>query len=170
VKQHLKPGGVVTQWVPLYESTPEAVKSEIATFLEVFPHGTVWANNMNGGGYDLVLLAQAQATRIDISALAARFGNPRYAAVAASLGEVGFDSPITLFSAYAGDASTLKSWLEGAAINRDRNLRLQYLAAVGLNSYRSEAIYNQLATYRRFPDSLFIADEAWKERLRAVLR
>jgi spermidine synthase len=170
VKRHLNPGGVVTQWVPLYESTPEAVKSEIATFLEVFPHGTVWANNINGGGYDLVLLAQRQPTRIDIGALAARFGNARYAAVAASLGEVGFDSPIALFSTYAGDGSTLKSWLEGAAINRDRNLRLQYLAAAGLNSYRSEAIYNQLVTYRRFPDSLFIADEAWKERLRAVMK
>jgi spermidine synthase len=170
VKQHLNPGGVVTQWVPLYESTPEAVKSEIATFLAVFPHGTVWANNMNGGGYDLVLLAQDQPTHIDIAALAARFGNPRYAAVAASLGEVGFDSPITLFSTYAGDGSTLKSWLEGAAINRDRNLRLQYLAAVGLNSYRSEAIYNQLATYRRFPDSLFVADEGWKDRLRAAMK
>ena len=170
VKRHLNPGGVVTQWVPLYESTPEAVKSEIATFLEVFPHGTVWANNINGGGYDLVLLAQEQPTRIDISALAARFADPRYAAVAASLGEVGFDSPVDLFSTYAGDGSTLKPWLEGAAINRDRNLRLQYLAAVGLNSYQSEAIYNQLATYRRFPDSLFVADEAWKARLRAVMK
>src|SRR4026209_2794708 len=41
VKAHLKPGGVVTQWVPLYESTQDAVRSEIATFLEVFPNGTV---------------------------------------------------------------------------------------------------------------------------------
>jgi spermidine synthase len=170
VKRHLNPGGVVTQWVPLYESTPDAVKSEIATFLAVFPYGTVWANNFNGGGYDLVLLAQNQTTRIDIAALAARFGNPRYAGVAASLGEVGFDSPIALFSTYAGDGSTLKPWLEGAAINRDRNLRLQYLAAVGLNSYRSEAIYTQLASYRVFPDSLFVADDAWKDRLRAVMR
>jgi spermidine synthase len=28
-KQHLKPGGVVTQWVPLYESDPETIKSEL---------------------------------------------------------------------------------------------------------------------------------------------
>ncbi|HEY7234117.1 MAG TPA: fused MFS/spermidine synthase [Gemmatimonadaceae bacterium] len=170
VKGHLNPGGVVTQWVPLYESTPEAVKSEIATFLEVFPHGTVWANNINGGGYDLVLLAQEQPTRIDIGALAARFGDPRYAAVGASLGEVGFDSPIALFSTYAGSGDDLGQWLQGAAINRDRNLRLQYLAAVGLNSYRSEAIYNELTAHRRFPDSLFVADSAWKERLRAAMR
>jgi spermidine synthase len=169
VKRHLNPGGVVTQWVPLYESTTEAVKSEIATFLDAFPNGTVWANNLNGGGYDLVLLAQEHPTRIDIGAMAARFGNPRYAAVAASLGDVGFDSPIALFSTFAGEGSQLAPWLEGAVINRDRNLRLQYLAAVGLNSYRSEAIYTQIASYRRFPDSLFIADESWKARLRAAM-
>jgi spermidine synthase len=169
VKRHLNPGGVVTQWVPLYESTPEAVKSELATFMAVFPNGTIWANNINGGGYDLVLLGQSELTRIDVAALAARFGNPRYAAVAASLGEVGFDSPIALFSTYAGDGKGLTSWLADAAINRDRNLRLQYLAAVGLNSYRSEAIYNQIASYRRFPDSLFVADETWKARLRAAM-
>lgn len=169
VKAHLNPGGVVTQWVPLYESTPEAVKSEIATFLDVFPNGTIWANNINGGGYDVVLLGQAQPTRVDIGALAARFGNPRYAAVAQSLGEVGFDSPIALFSTYAGNAADLQPWLKDAAINRDRNLRLQYLAAVGLNSYRAEAIYNQIAAYRRFPDALFVADASWKAQLRAAL-
>src|SRR5579872_5342614 len=27
-KRHLKPGGLVTQWVPLYESNPDAVKSQ----------------------------------------------------------------------------------------------------------------------------------------------
>ncbi len=37
VKQHLNPGGLVTQWVPLYESNPDVVKSEIATFFDVFP-------------------------------------------------------------------------------------------------------------------------------------
>ena len=37
VKQHLNPGGVVTLFVQLYESNPAAVKSEIGTFLEVFP-------------------------------------------------------------------------------------------------------------------------------------
>ena len=84
-------------------------------------------------------------------------------------GAVGFDSPIALFSTYAGTGATLRPWLADAAINSDRNLRLQYLAAAGLNSYRSEAIFNQLAAYRRFPDSLFVADEAWKGRLRAAM-
>jgi spermidine synthase len=169
VKRHLKPGGVVTQWVPLYESTVEAVKSEIATFLEVFPNGTVWANNIDGGGYDVVLLGQVGPTTIDVNAMRARFADERYLAVGSSLGAVGFDSPIALFSTYAASGADLKPWLSDAVINRDRNLRLQYLAATGFNSYRSEAIYEEIARYRRFPESLFVADETWKERLRGAL-
>ena len=41
VKAHLNPGGIVTQWVPLYETDLQTVKSEIATFFDVFPDGTV---------------------------------------------------------------------------------------------------------------------------------
>src|SRR5205807_5652459 len=63
-KQHLNPGGVITQWVPLYESNTDVVKSEIATFFEVFPHGTIWGNTTGGEGYDLVLLGQVEPTRI----------------------------------------------------------------------------------------------------------
>ena len=50
VKEHLNPGGVVTQWVPLYESDPDTIKTELATFFEVFPNGTIWANDIGGGG------------------------------------------------------------------------------------------------------------------------
>ena len=47
VKQHLNPGGVITQWVPLYESDAETVKSEIATFFDAFPNGTIWGNDIS---------------------------------------------------------------------------------------------------------------------------
>ena len=57
-KRHLNPGGVVTLFVQLYESNTEAVKSEIATFMEAFPNGVVWGNTQEGRGYDLVLLGQ----------------------------------------------------------------------------------------------------------------
>ena len=60
-KKRLNPGGVITQWVPLYESNAEAVKSEVATFFEVFPEGSVWGNDQGGYGYDTVLLGQVEA-------------------------------------------------------------------------------------------------------------
>jgi spermidine synthase len=169
VKRHLNPGGVVSQWVPLYESNADAVKSEIATFLEVFPNGTLWANNLNGEGYDLVLLGQAGPLTIDMRALRERFGAERYVPVEASLREVGFNSIVDVFSTYAGDGPTLEPWLHDASINRDRNLRLQYLAAVGLNRYQSKGIFDEIVAYRRFPDSIFVAGDPWKETLRQAI-
>src|ERR1043165_4887865 len=64
VKQHLNPGGVITQWVPLYESHLDVVKSEVATFMDVFPNGTVWSNDISGKGYDVVLAGRATPRRI----------------------------------------------------------------------------------------------------------
>ncbi len=170
VKRHLKPGGVVTQWVPLYESTVDAVKSELATFFEVFPNGTVWANNVDGHGYDLVLLAQEGPTRIDIAALQRRFSAAGYAPVVSSLTTVGFNSPVALFGTYAGSGRDLAPWLRGAAINTDRNLRLQYLAGVGLNQYTEASIYEEISALRRTPDALFIADSAFKRQLMAAMQ
>jgi spermidine synthase len=166
VKKHLKPGGVVTQWVPLYESTLDAVRSELATFFEVFPDGTIWANNIDGAGYDLVLLGQNGPTQIDMGALQRRFSDPRYGAVGASLTEVGFDSPLTLFATYAGSGSDVAGWLKDASINTDRNLRLQYLAGLGLNQYTAANIFSEIVKYRRFPESMFVADPAWLQQLR----
>ena len=79
VKAHLNPGGAVTLFVQLYESNTAAVKSEIATFFEVFPGGVVWGNTNNGAGYDLVLLGQVEPTRIDVEAVQQRLASRRCA-------------------------------------------------------------------------------------------
>jgi len=68
-KRRLNPGGVITQWVPLYESNAAAVKSEVATFFEVFPEGSVWGNDQGGYGYDTVLLGQVDPLQIDVDEL-----------------------------------------------------------------------------------------------------
>ena len=57
-KRHLNPGGVVTVWMQLYEMSPDAVKSSMATFFEAFPDGVVFGNTFNGQGYDMVLVAR----------------------------------------------------------------------------------------------------------------
>lgn len=162
VKERLNPGGVVTLFVQLYESNTEAVKSEIATFFAAFPHGVVWGNTNNGAGYDLVLMGQLSPSRIDVDAIQQKLNRPEYAPIKASLRAVGFDSAVDLFSTYAGSASDLKPWLKDAAINRDRNLRLQYLAGLGLNLYQSAPIYSEMLGYRTMPQDLFVGSEETK--------
>ena len=166
VKQHLNPGGVVTLFVQLYESNTAAVKSEIATFLEAFPNGLVFGNTQEGRGYDLVLVGQVEPTHIDLDAIDQRLHRPEYAAVARSLSEIGMNSAVDLFSTYAGNKTDLGPWLKDAQINRDRSLRLQYLAGMSLNDYTADAIYADMLTYARPPADLFVGSEASK---RAVL-
>ncbi len=158
VKEHLNPGGVVTQWVPLYESDLPTVKSEFATFFDAFPNGTVWGNE-NGGGYDTVALGQIEPTRIDLDALDARITRPDHARVVQSLQTVGFGSIPALLGTYAGQRSDLDQWLTGAEINRDGNLRLQYLAGLALNVSMEGTIYNQILRARKFPQNVFVGSE-----------
>ncbi len=169
VKQHLNPGGLVTQWVPLYESDARTVKSEFATFFSVFPHGTVWANENEGGGYDVVLLGQAEPAIIDVDRLQRRFADPRYSAVFRSLAETGLQSPMSLLGTFAGQAGDLQPWYRGAEINRDSNLRLQYLAGMGLNANAESAIYSDILRYRRFPAGLFGGSEQTQQALKVAL-
>jgi spermidine synthase len=172
VKSRLNPGGAVTLFVQLYESNTEAVKSEIATFMETFPNGVVWGNTNNGAGYDLVLLGQVEDTKIDVDAIQAKLQRPEYAPMAQSLREIGMNSAVDLFSTFAGRAKDLQPWMADAVINRDRNLRLQFLAGMGLNLYQSDVIYSgMLAHAHRFPDELFVASPETMNALRAgILR
>ena len=168
-KRRLRPGGLVTQWVPLYESDLATVKSEIATFFEVFPDGTVWANEVERGGYDLVLLGQAGPTRIDVDGLQRRLDREDHAGAAESLNEVGYPRAFDLAATYAGRGADLKPWLNGAEINRDSNLRLQYLAGLGLNLRLHRAIYEDMLAYRTFPEDLFVASEPRKRALKRLM-
>jgi spermidine synthase len=168
-KAHLNPGGVVTLFVQLYESNDEAVKSEVATFLEAFPGGAVFANTSNGLGYDLVLLGQVTPRPIDVDAVQARLNDPANAAIAKSLSEISISSAIDLFGTYAGRSSDMAGWLKGASLNTDRNLRLQYLAGLGLNLYQSDAIYRNMIRDSRYPEGLFEGSPATLAALRQAI-
>jgi len=156
VKAHLNPGGVVAQWLPLYESDLETVKTELATFFSVFPKGTVWSNYLDGDGYDLVLLAQPDPRPINVDALRQRLEQPAYAAVTASLADARFNSAADLLATYAGRASDLQPFIAGVETSSDLNMRLQYLAGIGLNSVLGPQVYREILSYRRFPQDLLI--------------
>ena len=166
VKRHLKPGGVVTQWVPLYETTIEAVKSEMATFFAVFPDGIVWMNDREDGA-DVVLFGQVDPKPIDVDAVVERFD--RNGRAAKSLRDVGFVSAIDLLSTYGGRAPDLAVWLRGAAINTDRDLRLQYLAGMGLNVDAQDQIHFELMNARRIPPGLFVGSAEILAKLRNAI-
>jgi spermidine synthase len=165
IKDHLNPGGVITVFVQLYESGTQAVKSEIATFLEVFPNGMIFGNTHQGGGYDVVLLGQNGDAKINVDQIEERLTSPQFAQVAQSLSEIGFFSGVDLLSTFAAQGPQLRPWLADAQVNRDRNLRLQYLAGLGVNKYEQAQIYSEILQYRAVPQNLFVGSP---ERLQAL--
>ena len=171
VRSRLEEGGVFTLFVQLYETSEAAVKSELATFFAVFPDGLVFGNTRDGLGYDLVLLGQAGPPAIDVDAIAARLARPEMEPLARSLREAGLGSATDLFATFAARAADLEPWLRGAAINRDADLRLQYLAGSGLNEHAAGRIYAaMLQGPFRFPSDVFLGSEQTLEDLeRAML-
>jgi spermidine synthase len=169
MKKHLKPGGVVTAWVAFYEVDSAAWKSELATFMQVFPHAMVFGNTSAGGGYDGVMVGSDQPLDIDVSAVEAKLQKPEFAAVRQSLIDVNYPDAVSLFGTFAADASQLEGYLRDAQINRDRNLRLQYLAGMAVNQYQQADLYAKLKAAGGWKDGLFKGDEATMNRLRATI-
>jgi spermidine synthase len=155
--------------VPFYQSSRDAVQSELATFFAVFPEGLVWGNDTGGHGYDSLLIGGTDPLRVEVDALQARLARPDHMAVRRSLAEVRLDSVADLLGSYVGRAADLQGWLAQAEINRDRSLRLQYLAGLSFYSRAGAAAYGELLGFRRFPADLFRGSDANLNPLREKL-
>jgi spermidine synthase len=163
-RAHLNPGGIVTQWVPLYETNLPSVLSELATFAQVFPETTLWNPDLLEEGYDLVALGRVGTHPISEAAIDARIGAaPR---VQRSLDAVMLPTGASILATYAGRARDLAPLLAGAEINRERHLRLQYLAGLAANRDQRFDIFQELVKYRRYPADLFVASAGLEAQLR----
>jgi spermidine synthase len=110
-----------------------------------------------------------EAPKIDLDAIQRRLLSPEYAKVAQSLRDVGFNSVLDLLATYAGQRQDLMPWLAGAEINRDGNLRLQYMAALALNDSMESSIYTQILGYRRYPENMLVVSDAARDYVMRAL-
>ncbi|HTI49643.1 MAG TPA: fused MFS/spermidine synthase, partial [Planctomycetaceae bacterium] len=169
-RKRLNPGGMITQWVPLYESSSATVKSELATLFSAFPEASIWGNDSaTTGGYDVVALAQDAPLKVDVDEIIERLKRDDYREVSISLATVGFLSVMDLLARFGGLAADLAPWLEDAQLNHDRNLRLQYLAGWGLSSHREGAIYDEILKFRRFTEKTFTGSDLRRQELKVRL-
>ena len=91
----------------------------------------------------------------------------RYFPVRESLGQVGFYSAAQLMATFAAKKPEIDPWIADAQLNRDRNLRLQYLAGLGMNLYQADMIYRDMERYRTYPTGLFTGSPERMAQLQA---
>lgn len=104
VAEHLRPGGIASQWLPLYQLSDDDVRVVVATWTRAFPHTSAWLT-----AYDLVLVGSLRAHG-DPVALAEGALPPRAAAALAEAGVHGSAGLAAL--RVAGDAR-LRAFAEG---------------------------------------------------------
>jgi spermidine synthase len=117
VREHLEPGGVFAQWLPLYQLTSEGFETIAATFASVFPQVTVWRSDFSESRASIALVGQAAGARLDQAAL---LRNSRILAGTADTdadADADADHMATLF--YVGNLTTAPDRFSGHTLNTD---------------------------------------------------
>ena len=71
--EHLTPGGIVSQWIPLHSLDPDVVRSLVGTFTAVFPEYCAWFVNA-----DLFIVGSNKTLRIDPLQASKRLETPAF--------------------------------------------------------------------------------------------
>ena len=69
-----------------------------------------------------------------------------------------------------GAPATWRRYWPDAEINRERHLRLQYLAGLAANTDQRYYIFQEMVGYRRYPADLFLASAGLEAQLRELVR
>ncbi len=152
VKDHLNPGGVVTQWVPLYETNMDGVKIQMKTFFENFTHSSVWMANLEHGIYDAVLVGHLHDPARDLNTTQRLISdNP---GLDQSLGEVDLNRVENFFGTYICSGDDLRDWVRDTPLNLDDNMSLEYVAGMAINSNTKYEIFKDMVQHCSVPDFL----------------
>lgn len=110
----LRPDGLVAQWLPLPTQTEPDTRSLVRSFLDVFPHATLWTTEL----HEMMLVGSLTPIELDARRIAARFDQP---GVSAALREVGVDSPSAVLATFVCDRAGLEGYAGDApAVTDDR--------------------------------------------------
>ncbi|MEW5941999.1 MAG: fused MFS/spermidine synthase, partial [Chloroflexota bacterium] len=110
-RQRLAPGGRMCQWLQLYGMTPELLRTLIRTFLEVFPHTTLWIYR-----HDLILVGAGDSWTPDTRVMENHLTEP---GVRADLARIEIRS-VAHFRGYARlDEEALRTLAGNGPLNTD---------------------------------------------------
>lgn len=118
-RDRLSPGGIICQWAHTYDISDGDLRSIAATFSSVFPFGTMWLV----GESDILFVASTGPLDPYFANLDGAWRRP---GVAADMKKVSAIEPFALWSAYVGGPQELRDFGEGAAIQSDDRMALEF--------------------------------------------
>jgi spermidine synthase len=118
-RDRLAPGGLICQWANAYNISDPDLRSIVATFLSVFPHGTAWLV----GADDVVLVASDGPLDARLADIERHWNRP---GVAADLRTVGAVEPFAVYSLFVGGSAGLQSYAHGREVLTDDRMTLEF--------------------------------------------
>lgn len=120
-RARLAPGGIMCQWANAYNISDADLRSILATFQSVFPHGTAWLV----GGDDVLMVGSLEPLEPRLANIARHWQRP---GVAADLATVAVAEAFALYSLFVGGPGELAGYVAGAAVFTDDSSRLEFSA------------------------------------------
>jgi spermidine synthase len=118
-RARLAPGGVLCQWAHTYDISTSDLKSIVATFMTVFPDGTLWLV----GEADVLLVGSTEPLDARIAGIPVAMQRP---GVAENLSTVGARSPFAITSLFVAQGEALKAWAGTDVIQTDDRSALEF--------------------------------------------
>jgi len=118
-RTRLNEGGILCQWAHTYDISDRDLQSIVATFLSVFPDGTLWLV----GDADVLLIGSTSPLTDRLDGIARAWQRP---GVAEDLAGVGAHDPLAVLSLFVADGGPLATWSAGATIQTDDRGRLEF--------------------------------------------
>ncbi len=110
----LAPQGIVAQWLPLPTQNEEDTRALIASFIQVFPHASLWTSEL----HEMLLVGSMQPLDLDAARIQARYAQPN---TAAALKAVGIPSASALLATWVTDREGLARFAgDTPAVTDDR--------------------------------------------------
>ena len=170
-RARLTPGGIFCQWAHTYDMSDADLRSIVATFLSVFPEGTLW---LIGEG-DVLLIGSTEPFGTRFSEMEHQFTRP---GVARDLADVGIREPFPLFSLFVAEGEPLVRYAAGAAIQTDDRLGLEFSgprSIFGRQASHNDDVLTEVARTAPSPPSVRAAIEqagptSWRDRGWMLLR
>ena len=156
-RARLNTRGIVAQWLPLPTQNDEDTRSLVRSFLDVFPHASLWTTEL----HEMLLVGSMEPVDLDVPRIIARFNQPE---VASALREVGIASPEALLATWVTDRAGLETYAGDALPVTDDQPRIEYADWVRRDEL--QRVLPELIGLRRVPP-LRNADDAFVKSVAA---
>jgi spermidine synthase len=164
IRARLRPGGVVAQWMPMYNISPESFDAAFRTFAGVFPYASFWYVRGHG-----LFVAGDDPIKFSCGRAGDAFG---VSAIASDFTSIGVHSPENLAGFLLMDRAHITQYLkrnQNDQIVTDDNAYLEYKTPFEFMG-RTDAIVPELIANAGWSDEVFEedCDLAFRAKARAA--